>query len=136
MAEVVLTFPGILQLITNGLLRRRINVCRFNGAGQAVDVGMADAAAQCLFQSALDHLGEAPELLSDRLSLPDEHLEDPLLGSLELHEVLAEHFISGLELAVDPTVALLHARWVPGNVKVEEVPAVRLEVETLTRRVG
>ena len=41
-----------------------------------------------------------------------------------------------LELAVDAAVALLDAAGVPGQVEVEEVGAVRLEVQALARGVG
>ena len=48
---------------------------------------------------------------------------------------MAEDFAVGLELAVDAAVALLHPARVPGDVEVEEVPAVRLEVEAFARGV-
>jgi hypothetical protein len=41
-----------------------------------------------------------------------------------------------LERAVDAVVPLLHARGVPGDVEVEEVRAVGLEVDALARGVG
>ena len=52
------------------------------------------------------------------------------------HEVVAAHRRRGLELAVDAPVALLDAARIPGQVEVEEVGAVRLEVESFTGGVG
>ena len=49
------------------------------------------------------------------------------------HEVVAIHFLRGLQLAVDPAVALLDAAGVPGQVEVEEIRAVGLEVQALGR---
>jgi hypothetical protein len=49
--------------------------------------------------------------------------------TLRQHEVMAAHFGRGLELAVDAAVALLDAAGVPRQVEVEEVGAVRLEVQ-------
>ena len=46
------------------------------------------------------------------------------------------HLVGGLELTVDATVALLHTPWVPGNVEMEKVPAMGLQVEALSRCIG
>src|SRR5207249_2403108 len=79
---------------------------------------------------------EAAELLLDRLGLPDQHLEHPILGALRQHEVVTADLGGGLELAIDATVALLDAPRVPRQVEVEEVGAVRLEVQALAGGVG
>ena len=84
----------------------------------------------------VDHLREAAELLLDRLGLPDEHLEHAVLDALGQHEVVAAHLVGRLELAVDAAVALLDAAGVPGQVEMEEVRAVRLEVQALAGGVG
>jgi hypothetical protein len=67
--------------------------------------------------------------------LPDQHLEHAVFDPLRQHEVVAADF-GGLELAVDAAVALLDAAGVPGQVEVEEVGAVRLEVQALAGGVG
>jgi hypothetical protein len=41
-----------------------------------------------------------------------------------------------LELAIDAAIALLDAAGVPGQVEVEEIRTMRLEVQTLAGRVG
>ena len=97
---------------------------------------MTDASAHCRLQPALDDLGEASQLLANRLRLAHEDLEYPVLGTLEVDEVMTEHLVVGLELAVDAAVALLHAGRVPRNVEMEQVPAVGLEIETLACRIG
>ena len=68
--------------------------------------------------------------------LRDQHLEHAVLGALRQHEVVAAHLGGGLELAVDAAVALLDAAGVPGQVEVEEVGAVGLEVQALAGGVG
>ena len=84
----------------------------------------------------VDDLREAAELLLDGLGLPDQHLEHAVLDPLREHEVVAAHLGGRLELAVDAAVALLDAARVPGQVEVEEVGAVRLEVQALAGGVG
>ena len=49
---------------------------------------------------------------------------------------MANDLRRGLELAVDAPVALLDAAWVPGQVEVEEIGAVGLEVQPLAGGVG
>ena len=49
---------------------------------------------------------------------------------------MAEDLRHGLQLAVDTAIALLHAAGVPGNIEMEQVPAVALEVQTFAGRVG
>ncbi len=77
-----------------------------------------------------------PELRLDRLGLADEHLEHAVLDPLREHEVVAADLVGRLQLAVDPAVALLDAPRVPRQVEVEQIGAVRLEVETLPRGIG
>ena len=89
-----------------------------------------------LGQPAFDHLGEAAQLLLDRLRLPDQDLEDAVLRRAGVDEVVAADLGVRLELAVDAAVALLHAARVPGHVEVEQVPAVGLEVQALAGGVG
>ena len=121
------------------------SVTRFRSASRSaasisraepLGVAVADALAEPALDVVVDHLREAAELPLDRLGLPDEHLEHAVLGPLRQHEVVAAHLVGGLELAVDAAVALLDAAGVPGQVEVEEVGAVGLEVQALARGVG
>jgi hypothetical protein len=50
--------------------------------------------------------------------------------------VVAPHDVGGLEGAIDPTVALLHPPRVPGQIEVEEICTLGLEVHAFARRVG
>ena len=79
---------------------------------------------------------ERSKFLLDALGLFDQHLQDAILGPLRVEEVMAIDIGVGLQLAVDATVALLHTPWVPGNVEMEKVPAMGLQVEALARRIG
>ena len=97
---------------------------------------MADAAAERRREVPLDDLAEAAQLALDRLRLADQRPQDAVLDPLEVDEVVAVDLGAGLELAVDPAVALLHPARVPGDVDVEEVVAMRLEVQALAGRVG
>ena len=49
---------------------------------------------------------------------------------------MAAHFVFGLQLSIDTSVALLHTAGVPGHVKVEQVPAVGLKVQTFASGVS
>ena len=105
-------------------------------ARQPLGVAVADALPEAALDVVVDHLREAAELLLDRLGLPDEHLEHAVLDALGQHEVVAADLGGRLELAVDAAVALLDAAGVPRQVEVEEIRAVRLEVQALAGGVG
>ena len=77
-----------------------------------------------------------PKFLLDALGLFDQHLQDAVLGPLRVEEVVAIDVGVGLEFAVDAAVALLHTPGVPGNVEMEKVPAMGLQVEALSRGIG
>ena len=85
---------------------------------------------------AFEHRGGAAELGADALRLLHEHLEYPILGALAVEEVAAEHLAGGLELAVDAAVALVETARVPGQVEVEQIGAVALQVQSLAGGVG
>ena len=70
----------------------------------------------------LDHPGEAAELALDRLGLPHQDVEHPILLALGQLEVAAAHFRRGLELAVNAPVSLLDAPRIPRQVEVEKGP--------------
>ena len=113
-----------------------VDVRRLDLAREPIGVAVADALPETTLDVIVDHLGEAAQLLLDGLGLRDEDLEHPVLDALRKNEVVTAHFLGRLELAVDTAVALLDAAGVPGEVEVEEVRAVRLEVQALAGGVG
>ena len=113
-----------------------VEVCLFDLARQALGVAVADARPQPALDLVVDDLGQAAELALDGLGLADENFEHPVLGALRQDEVVAADLFGRLELAVDAAVALLDAARVPGEIEVEEVGAVGLEVEAFARGVG
>ena len=92
--------------------------------------------AQPALDLVVDDLRQAAELPPDRLGLAHQHLEHAILDALGQHEVVAAHLGRRLQLAVDAAVALLDAPRVPRQVEVEQIRAVRLEVQALARGVG
>ena len=134
--QVLLALARGLELLLGDALLLRIEVRLLDLARQSLGVAVADALAEPALDVVVDHLREAAELLLDGLGLPDEHLEHAVLDALRQHEVVAADFGGRLELAVDAAVALLDAAGVPGQVEVEEVRAVRLEVQALAGGVG
>ena len=134
--QVVLALAGGLELLLGDALLLRVEVRLLDLAREPLGVAVADALAEPALDVVVDDLGEAAELLLDRLGLPDEHLEHAVLGALRQHEVVAADLGGRLELAVDAAVALLDAAGVPGQVEVEEVGAVGLEVQALAGGVG
>ena len=108
-----------------------------NRPGRLGDLGALDpAAAQRLDQPLVEHGAEPAELAIDRLGLLDDPAEDRVLLAVLVEEVAAIDRRRRLELAVDAAVALLEPGRVPGDVVVEEVGAVLLEVQALAGRVG
>src|SRR5439155_25264656 len=100
MAEIVLTYPGILQFVADGIPGIGINICSFDVVRESVDVRVPDAPTECALQPTLDHLSQAPELFAARLSLAAEHLQVAALWPLVIDEVMAVHVVPRLELAV------------------------------------
>ena len=97
--------------------------------GQRIRLAQANAALETRFDLLVNHLGQATQLPPHRPGLPRQHLEHPVLRALRQLEVVAPHLVGGLQLPVDPPVPLLDATGVPGKVEVEQVGAVRLEVQ-------
>ena len=97
---------------------------------------MADPGPERPFDPVIDHRRQASELLADGFRLADEHLKYPVLNPLLEDEIVAPHLGCRLELAVDAPVALLDPAGIPRQVKMEEVRAMRLEVESLPGSVG
>ena len=103
---------------------------------QLLGVAMADALSELALNVVVDHLRETAEVFPDCLGLLDEHLEHSVFDTLRQHEVVTADLGGRLELAVDAAVALLDAPGVPGQVEMEKVRAVGLEVQTLAGRVS
>ena len=133
--EVLPAFTGGFQLLGRDPLLLPVEVRRLDLPCEVLRVPVADAAAKTAFD-VVDHPGQAAELALDRLGLPDQDFQDMVLGALRKHEVVAAHPRGRLQLAVDASVALLDAAGVPGQIEVEEVGAVRLEVQPLAGGVG
>ena len=134
--QVLLPFAGGFELLGRDPLPLPVKVHGLDLPCEALRVPVADAAAKAAFDVAVDHPGEAAELAFDGLGLPHQHFQDVVLGALRKHEVVAPHLRRRLQLAVDAAVALFDAAGVPGEVEVEEVGAVRLEVQPLAGGVG
>ena len=126
----------VLQLLLHGLspVVRRGVLDAVGELGQPVAAHALPAHG--LGHPAFEHRGGAAELGADALRLLHEHLEYPILGALAVEEVAAEHLAGGLELAVDAAVALVETARVPGQVEVEQIGAVALQVQSLAGGVG
>src|SRR5690606_24270526 len=105
------------------------------GVGVSADaldrsVGLiGDAGLEGLLDVFEEDGAEGAELLLDDLDLAHEGLEDAVLFALRVEEVMTAHLGRRLQRAVDAAVALLEAGGVPGEVEVEEIGAVGLEVD-------
>ena len=137
--QVFLAFAGRFELLGRDALLLPglpVEIRRLDLPREALRVPVADAAAKTPLDVVVDHLGEAAELALDGLGLPHQHFEHAVLFALREHEVVANDLWRGLELAVDAPVALLDPPRVPGQVEVEEVGAVGLEVQPFAGGVG
>ena len=134
--QIVLALARGLELLLGDALRLRVEVGLPRSRARAARRRGGGCPAEPALDVVVDDLREAAELLLDRLGLPDEHLEDAVLDALRQDEVVAADLVGRLELAVDAAVALLDAAGVPGQVEVEQVGAVGLEVQALAGGVG
>src|SRR5262249_21186467 len=125
--EVLPPLTGRLKLFLGDALLLGLEVGGLDLAREPLGISVTDALAETALDVVVDHLGETAQLSLDRLGLPDQHLEYPVLRALRQHEVVAAHLGGGLELAVDAAVALLDAPRIPGQVEVKQVRTVRLE---------
>ncbi len=91
---------------------------------------------EALGDPVLQHAADGAELRADRLRLPHQGVEHDVGLALGVDEIAAGDALRRLELAVDAPVALLQPRWVPGQVEVDEVRAMELEVDPLPCGVG
>ena len=134
--QVVPAGARVLQLVVHDLspvVRRGVlDAVRKLGQPVAAHALPADG----LGHPAFEHRGGAAELGADALRLLHEHLEHPILRALGIEEVAAEDLPGRLELPVDAAVALVEAARVPGQVEVEEIGAVALQVQPLAGGVG
>ncbi len=123
---------GVLQFGLAGGAFLRVLLQPFNGGGVGIGVGAADAGAQSL----LNDLGEAAQFEPDGLGLADKRAQHAIFGALRIDEIMAEDLAVGLELAIYAAIALLQPGWIPRQIKMNEVPAVGLEIESLAGSVG
>ena len=136
LVEISLSGARRLQLLRGNAAAARIRVRLLDLARQLAGVAAADARAEAAFDVVVDHLRQAAELPPDGLGLADQHLKHAVLLALRQHEVVAADLGGRLQLAIDAAVALLDAAGVPRQVEVEQVGAVRLEIEPFAGRVG
>ena len=99
-------------------------------------IAVPDPSAQTALDLIVDHLRQAAELPPDHLGLAHQYVEYPVFCALRKHEVVAANLVRRLQFAVDPPIALFDSPGVPREVEVEQIGAVGLEVETLTRGIG
>src|ERR1700722_6178442 len=92
--------------------------------------------AQGRGEASVHDLGEAAEFLLDRFRFPDQGNEDAILGPLLVDEIMAEDFGIRLQLAVDSSVALFHSARIPGDIEMEQVPAMGLEIQAFAGSIG
>ena len=74
---------------------------------------MTDSPSELAFHIVVYDLGEAAELLLDRCGLTHQNLQNAVFRSLGQREVVAADFLRELQLAIDPTVALLYPSRIP-----------------------
>jgi hypothetical protein len=135
-AQGVLSFASGFQFVLHCLSAFLLDVSVPDLPFERREIAATDAVLHQPFETTFDNLRERSELLLDPLGLFNQHSQNAVLGPLRVEKVMAIDIGVRLELAVDATVALLHPSWVPGNVEMEEVPAMGLEIETLTRGIG
>lgn len=129
--ELLVALARLLQLLLDDLLLERGGALVVDGSGERRDLAEGDALLEQVGEAPLHHGAQAAQLAADADRLLDQHLQHPVLLALGEDEVVAAHLRSALELPVDAAVALLHAARVPGDVEVEEVGAVVLQVAAL-----
>ena len=133
---VLLALARLLELLLGDSLASASRSARSISAASCSASRCRIPPAQPALDLIVDHLRQAAELPPDRLGLAHQHLEHPVLDPLRKHEVVAADLVRRLQLAVDAPVALLDSPRVPRQVEVEQVGAVRLEVQALPRGVG
>src|SRR5262249_17487431 len=82
---------------------------RFDFSRHLSDILAPDSAAHRLRQFGIDDLGKAAQLLPDCLGLVNKYLQNAILRTLLVDEVMTKHERRELELAIDPAIALFHA---------------------------
>ena len=134
--EVFLPLASRFELLGRDTLLLPVEIRRFDLAREALRVPVTDSATKAPLDIIVDHLGKTAELALDGLGLLHQDFEDAVLLALREHEVVTTHCRRRLKLAVDSPVALLDATRIPGQVEVEEIGAVRLEVQPLAGSIG
>ena len=133
---LILALARRLKLLLGDTLLLRVEVRPLDLARQLLGVAVPDALSQSTLDVVVNNLREAAELFLDGLRLLDQHLEHPIFDPLREHEIVAVHFRSRLKLAVDAAIALLDPARIPGQVEMEEIRTMRLEVQAFASRIG
>ena len=84
---------------------------------------------------AVENFVDGAEVLADLVRLADHVVEKAQIGIGIADEVVHRH-VAGLAVAVEPAVALLQSRRIPGAVVVQQVTGGAVQVEALGRGVG
>ena len=106
------------------------------GARLLVDRDGASPPQHVLLDALGDDVANAAEVLPHLRDLLDGQAQHVAVAVVLVVEVQAPHLLRGLPMPVDAAVALLHPHGVPGDLVVDEVAAVRLEVEPLAGGIG
>src|SRR5712691_385604 len=136
LAQGSLPLAGRFQLIVDRATRCGIEVGSGDLTDQPVNLRAANTLAERPGELGINHLRQAAEFPLDHVCLPYEHLENTIFGTLGVDEVVTVHLRFGLELAINAAIALLQTVGIPGHVKVEQVPAVCLQVEAFAGSVS
>src|SRR5690348_14974269 len=97
---------------------------------------MANALAEAALNVVVNNFREAAKLLFDSLRLPNENIEHPVFDALRKHKIMAIDLRRRLQLAVNPAVALFNAPRIPGQIEMEKIRAMRLEIQAFPSGVG
>src|ERR1700693_5522445 len=84
-----------------------------------------------LGNAVLDHLANRAKLFTDSLRFPHQRFQHDIRLALLVTKISAYNLLRRLELAINAPIALLQTGGVPRQVKMYEVGAIGLEVNSL-----
>ena len=134
--QVFLALTRCLELFIGdafllGVERRLLYLAR-----QLLGVAMPDTLSQTVLDVIVDDFREASELSLYSFSFLNQNLEHSIFDPLRKYEIVAVHFRSWLKFTVNTPVALLDAVWIPGQIEMKQIRAMRLEVQAFPGRIG
>ena len=97
---------------------------------------MSYAGLEGVRKAGFNDLGKAAEFLTNRLGLAYDGLEHAILRPLCVDKIMTEDLLRGLELAVDAAITLFKTAGIPGDIEMKQMPAMGLEVESLSGGIG